>query len=821
MKKIKKIVCSMTALALLVCMFGCERKEKEKTVIKQEVDIQKADDESSIADEFKGVYKYQTLDFTDDVASQINVIGKSAAGYWVSYKINDGNGNVVDIKVSKVGIENGSEICKAKLDEVPEELKKNVSPYNTSFAIADDGGFIQLICIEESTVGTDRNKVNFTTNEGDEYYSHVISHYYAVRFDNEGNYVSNQPIYSSEEGDRYCYFDICPMENGSFMIADKTSDNPFYMMYDGKKTVSKLNKLKKTDNFLKIIVPQDDKTAIAFYNTSDCKEKWFTFDIESGKTGEEKSVDSLNTGGYLFNEIKGIDGKYYAYDENGIYSLDLENSKKQLIVNYTNSSIDGTKITTVFPLENGDFLAVMTDENWENERLIRLKQADPKSLENIQTITVAVGQDDDILSQIAEYNASQDKYKIVAKNYAGYNGNSDEAYKQLNTDIAAGNAPDIISFDLINKNVYSFAKKGMFVDLYTMFQQDESIKPEDYYSGILKACEYDGKLMGICSCFMVNFWACDEQGEVAKNFSDGWTTDEFIDFYNNIPEGKAFFETGSADRTGLKSSLILSNLDNFIDLRNSSCSFNTPEFIKLLEFMKTLPNDQIAIDTGEDTTNWTDEDYLKEFENNNTSNSDFNDKSYKQIMAMRNGNAFVREEHMANMSDYWREKNTYFPNGMKFIGFPTIGSTRPTTVYTYNKYGILSSSKYPEQCWEFLKIIMNSQTYGYSVSRSTFEKNLRYETEVSSYTDENGNVKVYPNTIQVGDKEEDIGYPTWEDLKPFRDFIDTLEAYSDYSEEIYNIINEECQSFYNDKQDSKKTAKNIQDRILIYLSEHE
>ena len=190
-------------------------------------------------------------------------------------------------------------------------------------------------------------------------------------------------------------------------------------------------------------------------------------------------------------------------------------------------------------------------------------------------------------------------------------------------------------------------------------------------------------------------------------------------------------------------------------------------------------------------------------------------------MAMRNGNAFVREEHMANMSDYWREKNTYFPNGMKFIGFPTIGSTRPTTVYTYNKYGILSSSKYPEQCWEFLKIIMNSQTYGYSVSRSTFEKNLRYETEVSSYTDENGNVKVYPNTIQVGDKEEDIGYPTWEDLKPFRDFIDTLEAYSDYSEEIYNIINEECQSFYNDKQDSKKTAKNIQDRILIYLSEHE
>lgn len=820
MKKstIRRIVCSGTAFVMLVSMFGC--KEKEKTADDSEQNVQ---NESIIPEEFRGVYKYKSLEFINDNASQINVIGKSAAGYWVSYNLNDSNGNMVECRVSKVGIENGSEICRAELEDVPEEIRKNRSPYGIDFAIAEDGGFIQIVCVEESTVGTDRNKVNFTTDEGDEYYEHVISHYYAVRFDDEGRYVSNQLVYSSEEGDRYCYLNIYPMANGSFMLANKTNENPFYMMYDGKKTVSEPQKLKKVENYLKRIVPQDDKTAISFYTTSDCKEKWFTFDIESGKIGNEKSVDSLNKGGYAFNEIKGIDGKYYAYDENGIYSLDLENSKKQIIVNYNNSSIDGTRITGVFPLEDGDFLAVICDENWQNEKLIRLKQADPKSLENIQTITIAVGQNDDILSQIAEYNASQDKYKVVAKNYTGYDGNTEDAYKQLNTDIASGNAPDIISFELMRNNVYSFAKKGMFVDLYTMFQQDENVKFDDYYIGILKAFEYDGKLVGICDSFSVYTWACDEQGELAKQFKNGWTTDEFIDFYNNIPEGKSFFETGrSATRIEIMSSLVYNNLSSFVDLRKSTCSFNTPEFIKLLDFVKTLPNDQTAIDIGEDTTNWTDEEYANEFENREP--IDTNEEGYKQIMALRNGDAFVYNEHMGNMNDYWYCMKTYFPNGMKYIGLPTIGSNSSANIYTRNQYGILSSSKYPEQCWEFLKIIMDSDVSGFSINRNVFEKNLRRETEVNTYTDENGNVKIQKNFTVLGgadDIKEDIGYPTWEDLKPFRDFIDTLETHLEYPNEIYDIISGECLNLFNNKQDSKKTAKNIQERVSIYLSEHE
>ena len=804
MKRIKKIVCSMTALALLVCMFGCERKEKEKTVIKQEVDIQKADDESSIADEFKGVYKYQTLDFTNDNINDTKVIGKSSGGYWVSYKISDGNGNIVDYKVKKVGIENGSEICKAKLEQLPKELQENISYLDLDFAITSDGGFVQLLCLENST-------------------NHAGYNFYAVRFDDEGNYVNNQFLYSSQE-DEIPFFNIYPIENDSFIIANSLDGkNNYYFVYDGKKTVSKSQKLKNTENSIKKIVALDDKTAIAFYSTAGSEEKFYTFDIESGQTGEEQSLD-----GRLNAEIKGIDDKYYGFDTSGIYSLDLEGSKKQIIVNYTNSSIDGTKITEVFPLENGDFLAVMSDENFENESLIRLKKADPKSLENIQTITVAVG-NDKLLSQIAKYNASQDKYKIVAKDYMGDNGDFENASKQLNLDIASGKAPDIISFDIMAYNIYDFVKKGALIDLYPLIQQDENINLDDYYSGILKAHEYDGKLLGVCNSFAIDTWTCDAQGELANQFKDGWTFDEFIDFYNNIPEGKSFFETGSADRFSCMNWLVYNNLDSFIDFKNSSCSFDTPEFINFLEFMKILPNDYTAVETGQDTTNWTEENYEENRQNrHNLSNEELNDKTYKQTMALRNGDAFVHSTSIGNILNYWYDQNNYFKNGMKFIGFPIIESesnknSRVAQIYTQNSFGILSSSKYPEQCWDFLKIVMDSDTSrgsSININRNTLEKIILREIQSNSYVDENGNVTVHANTIQFDVDGKEMPPPTWEDFKPFIEYLDTLEAHSEFPTEICNIINEECQSFYNNKQDSKKTAKDIEDRILIYLSEH-
>jgi ABC-type glycerol-3-phosphate transport system substrate-binding protein len=94
-----------------------------------------------------------------------------------------------------------------------------------------------------------------------------------------------------------------------------------------------------------------------------------------------------------------------------------------------------------------------------------------------------------LLSQlISDFNNRSDKYKVVVEDYSKYDeGEEGAGLTKLNTEIQAGNIPDIIDFSHIPARYYE--EKGLLADLYPYIDADPEIERSDLFSAYLNTYE--------------------------------------------------------------------------------------------------------------------------------------------------------------------------------------------------------------------------------------------------------------------------------------------------------------------------------------------
>ena len=87
--------------------------------------------------------------------------------------------------------------------------------------------------------------------------------------------------------------------------------------------------------------------------------------------------------------------------------------------------------------------------------------------------------------------------------------------------------------------------------------------------------------------------------------------------------------------------------------------------------------------------------------------------------------------------------------------------------------------------------------------------------------DEEGNFMQYPKTSWGYDNwDVDIYAATQEEIEGIRRLIEIARPLSQESEEIYAIIGEEAAPYFAGQKSAEETAKIIQSRIQIYVSEN-
>ncbi len=425
-------------------------------------------------------------------------------------------------------------------------------------------------------------------------------------------------------------------------------------------------------------------------------------------------------------------------------------------------------------------------ETTETENSVSEKQEDV-------TITMAVldGGNPYVLEAVNDFNEADNGYKIVFRNYMEYydksfeteNGTTPEAFANIDTQLSL----DIIEsgiVDIVPDSVFydtgkydSLMQQGAFANLYD-FMQAENYDDTVLYKHILELHETDGKLCCMPLAFKIDTVAGQTQYVGDK---ENWTIDEMIERWNAMPEGSTF--NGYTTKDYVYMTILRNNITTFIDFENNTVNYDSPEFIKILEFINSF-------DPSE---------------------------SYKQEMNW-NTPQFIMNFPIYSFEDFhyglWNEQN----EPVTVVGYPSPDESGILIDSSGNKYSVCeySSPEVKQGAWEFIKTLV-SYDIQYDMSEGCFP--INYEV-FKKKGEENFSKYGESDIVGIQGTEYDIGYLSQEEYDKLVSLIDSTKKVNiNIEDDITKIIEEELYAMFAGEKTPEETAEIIQSRAGILISE--
>jgi ABC-type glycerol-3-phosphate transport system substrate-binding protein len=391
---------------------------------------------------------------------------------------------------------------------------------------------------------------------------------------------------------------------------------------------------------------------------------------------------------------------------------------------------------------------------------------------------------------VTQFNQKNQEYEIEVKKYSADNVNA------FHLDLVSGNVPDIYFLEQFAP-VEIYARKGLYADLYEFLDRDPDIGREDYIETVLQASEVDGKLYAIPESFFVHTL----YGRVSDVGTDtGWIWDEFNDLMASKPEGT--IPIAGCELTTTKPQITADTFfsevfgtcwTTFVDFEKMECSFDTPDFIHILEATKRFyPPDAYYEVTPE---------------------------AFLQGNPVLIRQAGLHSFHPTEIADI---ETKYFGEEMTLIGYPTMDGTGGSSIESYNMIAISAETDVQEGAWNFLKYILTDYQYdiideglsGFPVKRSALEEFAKKGMKSSQYPPEG-----------YTDPQGVFHRPTLErDVQKIMDLIDSITGVTVHTRSsggIWGIIYDEIPAYFDGDRTAEDVAANIQNRVSIFLMEME
>lgn len=520
----------------------------------------------------------------------------------------------------------------------------------------------------------------------------------------------------------------------------------------------------------------------------------YKYDATTGKKGDKLEI---NVSLYNYSIIGGNDQyDLLLTDSIGVSGYNIGDAEVTPIMNFINSDISTSYFSSFDTLPDGSFVGSYWDWNEETSTIKYCKytKVDPSEIKDKTIITLGcVYQSDQIKKDVIKFNKSSNDYRIVINDYSQYSNEDDwdAGTRKFNSDIASGNAPDIIIADM--GTIADYYSKGLFKDLTGFIKDDPEIDYDNIFPNLIEACSYNGKLYEITPTFYINTMV--GKGSVLGN-RNSWTFEEFLSFNNSLPEGMEMMKNVS--RESFLDEVLSVDAAEFVDMAAAKCYFDSPEFISLLEYVKTLP------EMNEDFWNT------------------YYDYSMDESTAVRENRTAVTSTSISYIRDYGYLVNGYVGKDLVFIGYPCKNGNGSAISYG-SSYAISSKCKHADIAWSIIRTYLTPEYqsnvyYGIPATISRFDELAKEATQKPYYMDGDTRIE-YDDTFYVNGEEVVIDPCTDEDIAKLKDFILSVNKRVAYLSDIETIIEEEAAAFYEGQKSAEDVAKIIQSRASIYINE--
>lgn len=484
----------------------------------------------------------------------------------------------------------------------------------------------------------------------------------------------------------------------------------------------------------------------------------------------------------LFNGGTSFDLLYSDYDE--LYAIDTENKSAEPLFEWVTHGLTGPFVFDVWDMSG----RVLICRNYTNE-LISFQEGaeDPRTV-----LRLAIYGESFILPQIiSEFNMNSDTYKIVVEDYARYDEGVDGAgLMKLNTEIQAGKIPDMIDFAYIPAGDYE--EQGLLTDLYPFIDADPELNRSDLLAPYIRAFERGGALYQALMSFALD-------GFIGKSdivgTEHGWTLDEMLALQAQYAPGAPGM--GGLSRDAAAGRYIDCIYTEFIDWETGECSFDSDEFVKIIDYLATLDE---SID---------------------------DDK--RRVTYLLDGEKIISPITWHNVI-HLMSYDVVFGNIKYTIkGYPTNGKNGIACSYTNSPaLGITTACTDPEGAWSFVRTLFSEYIGDSGIGLPTCKKaldvfNAKWMTENTWINEDGEEVVEWKFVGGLVDNEIDpnimLYAATQEQVDRFYELIDACDLVWGKDDTITDIAKEELGPFFAGNRTARETANRIQSRVQLYVAE--
>lgn len=484
--------------------------------------------------------------------------------------------------------------------------------------------------------------------------------------------------------------------------------------------------------------------------------------------------------------VQPYDGTTVLMNDSGVlYLYNLEDQSKEEFVTWMDCNISSSGVDTFGMLSDGTLGVLIRTwgTNGYSVEIAILTEVDESEVVRTETINVAcMWLDSDIEAMAIEFNKKHEEYHISFTQYYDDSLDWDDMLDAFTTAIANDPDIDIVLFYDYGQ-VANFASKGLLMDLYEFIDNDSELSRDDFLSNILTACEFDSALLTLPTSFSLST-VVGKTEDVGTE--PGWTIDDMKALLASKPEGTELFY-GMTREQALQICLNLGYRE-FIDAANATCSFDSQEFIDVLEFANMFPEEFTYEEDVEETD------------------------------LLNSGQVLLSQFWLSDLEEI-QLYTVVFGGELTYIGYPTSEGSG-ALLSLNNLYGITNNCENPEAAWEFVREFYlpededdDSYSYGFSVRKDEFDKDCAAMMEESEYGSYSWGWGSYEVQIQPATQEQ---------VDQLKELVNGTTAVSGaFSDDMMNLILEEAAYYFSGEQTAADVAAKIQSRMEIYLSETE
>ena len=506
-------------------------------------------------------------------------------------------------------------------------------------------------------------------------------------------------------------------------------------------------------------------------------------DTSAMQLGE--ATASLPTDAYSARPSGG--GYDFCYNKGeSFYGYKLADGSEEKLVTWINCDVNSNNLTSPYITEEGNIVCLSSEYSNTGDGattyFITLTKTPYDQVPQKTTLTLAL--DYRVKSQILDFNRKSSDYRIEVRDYSEFNTEDDYSagYTKLITEIGSGAVPDIMVTDGLP--IETFGAKGLLADLWPFIDADEELGGRaGVMEPVFNALSQDGKLYEITS----NFYITTIAGPASiVGTEPGWTYDEMYAALDQMPEGCELFSLGTT-RSDVFSSICMLNLSRFVDWTTGECSFDSDDFISLMEFANRFP----------ETFDW---------EHHEWTNED------SDAYRIKEGRQLLLTVSLPDAYNY-NYYSEMFNGDMALKGFPDVPGSGAVFNLNGTSLAIASTCKNQDAAWSFVRTLLTREyqennTYGFCTNRELCEENIQSMVGESYYSYD-----------QVTGEEKEIIF-TQENADLITDLINNTSMVADYNtSQINDIINEEVAYYFSGEKTAQDVAATIQNRVSIYVNE--